>query len=212
MKLVFVFVLMMAIRTACVAAETKSPMDVLDVGEKAPSFTLPDQNGKIHRLSDYKGKVLVLAFYPADFTKGCTLEARVNTEHYNDYKAAGLTLIGISVQTAKSHKAFCETYGIPFTILADTKGTMAASYGVLGPAFSGKFPEAAWYADPKKSSAVYHGLNQKPFSRLAKRVTFIVGKNGKIAYVDEDVNTHIATCATNWIKWAKTHQSALNAK
>jgi len=185
---------------------------LLAVGEKAPDFSLPDQNGKIHHLSDYRGHVVLLAFYPADFTKGCTLEAHVNSEHVKQYHDAGLTPIGISVQTQASHKAFCETYGIRYTLLADSKGEAAASYGVLGAPFTGQFPKRAWYANPAQSAKTYYKLNPGSAIGMAKRVTFIMGKNGRIAYVDDDVNSHLATCATDWINWAKAHKALLNAK
>lgn len=181
------------------------------VGEKAPDFALPDQNGKIHRLSDYKGKILLLAFYPADFTKGCTLEAHINTEHQNDYKAAGITVFGISVQTAASHKAFCQTEGIRYTLLADSTGKVASEYGVLGGGVS-KFPEQAWYNHPKQYAALYAKTNPHPVNGLANRATFIVGRNGRIAYIDTAVDDHLRTCAQDWISWVKQHRAELDRK
>ncbi len=211
--IVFAFILCVGALTQAANAGESDPFQrILAVGETAPDFSLPDQNGKVHHLSEYKGKIVVLAFYPADFTKGCTLEAHVNTEYFKQYQAAGLTLIGVSVQTPESHKAFCEKYGIPYTILADSKGVMAARYGVLGAPFAGKFPDKAWYSNPKESAALYYKLNPGQVPGLAKRITFIIGKNGKIAYVDSNVDSHLQTCAPDWINWAKGHAALLNAK
>lgn len=182
------------------------------IGEQAPNFSLPDQHGKIHTLSQYRGKIVILAFYPADFTVGCTMEAHVNTEYYKKYVKNGITLLGISVQTPQSHKAFCETYGIPYTLLADTTGKVAREYGVLGKPFPGKFPKQAWYKDPKRSAKLYYKLNPKTPPGLAKRVTFIIGKHGKIAYIDTQVNKHILTCAPRWIYWVQTHRKLLSTK
>jgi peroxiredoxin Q/BCP len=181
------------------------------VGQMAPNFFLPDQNGKLHRLSDYKGKIVVLAFYPADFTKGCTLEAHVNSHYYPQYKKEGIVLLGISVQTPKSHKAFCETEGISYTLLADTQGKVASLYGVFEKANmeASKISPQAWYAHPKKSAFLYAKDNPHPIQGYAKRVTFIIGKSGKIAYIDPDVNQHLLTCAKDWLSWINAHKALL---
>lgn len=149
--------------------------DPLAVGAVAPGYTLPDQNGKTHTLAQEKGHVVLLAFYPADMTPGCTIEAHMMTAGYKNLKALGVRVYGVSVQDPKSHKQFCEKEGIPYTLLADTKKTTSQAYGVLMP------------------------------RGFANRVTYIVGKDGKIAYVDPNVNGHLMTCATDWTTWLKAH-------
>ena len=112
-------------------AKAKIEASAPAVGMVAPNYVLPDQDGQIHTLASDKGKTLLLAFYPADFTGGCTLEAHSLTSAYKDLKALGVTVYGVSVQDPKSHKSFCSKEGIPYTLLADTEKKMAAAYGVL---------------------------------------------------------------------------------
>lgn len=154
------------------------------VGQKAPGLAIPDQDGKVHHLKEYRGHILLLAFYPADFTGGCTIEAHTMTAAYKDFQAAGITPIGVSVQDVKSHKAFCEKEGIPYTLLADSSKKVAAKYGVLSQNYGG----------------------------VANRVTFIVGKKGHIVYVDPDVNSHLTTCASDWIAWVEAHQAECDSQ
>ncbi len=146
------------------------------VGKAAPAYTLPDQNGVTHTSARDKGKVTLLAFYPADFTGGCTQEAHSLTSAYPALKAEGVTVYGVSVQDPKSHKGFCSKEGIPYDLLADTGKKMATAYGVLIPGVG-----------------------------IADRVTFILGADGKVAYVDRDVNGHLATCGADWVAWVKAH-------
>jgi len=150
------------------------------VGKPAPAYTLPDQNGVTHTSAGDKGKVTLLAFYPADFTGGCTQEAHSLTAAYKTLKAEGVTVYGVSVQDPKSHKGFCSKEGIPYDLLADTEKKMAAAYGVLIPG-----------------------------AGIANRVTFILGADGKVAYVDKDVNGHLATCGADWATWVKAHPAVV---
>ena len=150
--------------------------DPLAVGASAPAFRVPDQKGKTHTLAQDKGKVVLLAFYPADFTGGCTIEAHSLTAANPDLKALGVQVYGVSVQDSKSHQGFCTKEGIPYTLLADTQKQMAKDYGVLS-----------------DNGAV------------AKRVTFIIGKDGKVAYVDPAVNSHLLTAGADWVKWIKAN-------
>jgi|GEM_PF-2337277 len=136
------------------AQSSKGP---LQPGVNAPEFALPDQFNKVHQLKESRGKIVVLAFYPADMTKGCSLEAHNFTAALDEFKKRGVELYGISVQDVNSKKQFCETDGIKYTLLADVKKTTSKDYGVLSVA------------------------------GVAKRVTFVVDKEGKIAAVDPAV-------------------------
>ncbi|MGC8784529.1 MAG: redoxin domain-containing protein [Armatimonadota bacterium] len=132
--------------------------DPLPKGHTAPDFTLPDQDGKPHRLSAYRGKTVVLAFYPADMTPGCTLEARSLRDKMNEFRQMGVQVFGISVQDVRSKREFCDKEGLNYPVLADVGGKVAKQYGVLMPA------------------------------GLAQRVTFIIAPSGQIAQVITDVN------------------------
>ena len=92
---------------------------MLEVGVKAPDFELPDQNGKIHRLSDYTGKKVILYFYPKDNTAGCTKQACGFSERYPQFTEKGAVILGVSKDSVSSHKRFEEKYGLAFTLLAD---------------------------------------------------------------------------------------------
>lgn len=143
------------------AASTSSTRTVLNLdgalGQTAPAFALPDQDNKTHRLADLKGKTVVLAFYPADMTAGCSLEARGLTGALGEFKKRGVQVFGISVQDVNSKKQFCDKEGIKYPMLADTKKDVAHSYGVLGE------------------------------NGLARRVSFIIAPDGTIAAVDQNV-------------------------
>lgn len=96
---------------------------MLEVGTKAPDFNLPDQNGNMHSLSEYKGKKLILYFYPKDSTPGCTKQACGFSERYPLFVEKGVEIIGISKDSVASHKKFEEKNGLGFTILSDTELT-----------------------------------------------------------------------------------------
>lgn len=102
----------------------------LKTGQKAPDFKLPDENGKLHKLSDYKGKTVVLYFYPADDTPGCTLEACNFRDDYLKYKAAGAVILGVSPDDEQSHEKFKEKFSLPFPLLADVGHKVSEQYGV----------------------------------------------------------------------------------
>ena len=101
------------------------------VGERAPDFSLVDQNGRQHALSDYAGRWLVLYFYPKDDTPGCTKEACVFRDGLAGLQAAGAAVIGVSVDTQESHAGFAEKYRLNFPLLADADGGTARRYGSL---------------------------------------------------------------------------------
>lgn len=103
---------------------------LLEQGTKAPDFALPDQNGNTVKLSDYKGKKVVLYFYSKDNTSGCTKQACGFAERYPQFTEKGAVIIGVSKDTVASHKKFEEKYSLPFTLLSDTEKTVLEQYGV----------------------------------------------------------------------------------
>ena len=136
----------------------------IPAGSQAPDFSLPDENGELRHLSDYRGKVVVLYFYPKDDTPGCTTEACGFRDQYQDYEKAGVSVIGVSPDDVKKHQKFKTKYNLPFTLLADTDHTVCELYGVWGrKKFMGK---------------EYDGVF---------RTTFLIGKDGTILRVFENV-------------------------
>lgn len=103
---------------------------MLEIGTKAPAFSLPDQNGKMHTLEAYKGKKVILYFYPKDNTPGCTKQACGFGELYPQFQEKGAVVIGISKDSVASHKKFEERYGLPFTLLSDIELTAIQAYDV----------------------------------------------------------------------------------
>lgn len=103
---------------------------MLETGTKAPAFSLPDQNGDMHSLDEYKGKKVILYFYPRDNTPGCTKQACGFGELYPQFTEKGAVVIGISKDSVASHKRFEEKYNLPFTILSDTELEVIKAYDV----------------------------------------------------------------------------------
>ena len=103
---------------------------MLEVGTKAPAFSLPDQNGTIHTLEDYRGKKVVLYFYPKDNTSGCSKQACGFAELYPQFTEKGAVVIGVSKDSVASHKKFEEKFGLPFTLLSDTELAAIKAYDV----------------------------------------------------------------------------------
>lgn len=103
---------------------------MLEVGTKAPDFELPDQNGKLHKLSDYLGKKVILYFYPKDNTPGCTKQACGFSELFPQFSEKGAVILGVSKDTVASHKKFEEKYGLTFTLLSDTERKVIELYDV----------------------------------------------------------------------------------
>ena len=103
---------------------------MLEVGTKAPEFELPDQNGELHKLSDYRGKKVILYFYPKDNTPGCTKQACGFSERYPQFMEKGAVVIGISKDTVASHKKFEEKNNLAFTILSDPELVAIKAYDV----------------------------------------------------------------------------------
>ena len=130
-------------------------------GDAAPGFTLPDQNAKPHTLEEFRGKWLVMYFYPRDDTPGCVEQAMQFRNSMREIEGLGAAVCGISVDDSASHAAFARKYNLPFALLADRSGQVAARYGSL--------------------------LNLGVF-RIAKRNTFLVDPQGKVAKVYVGVN------------------------
>lgn len=103
---------------------------MLELGTKAPAFKLPDQNGVMHTLEEYKGKKIILYFYPKDNTPGCTKQACGFSERYPQFTEKGAVVIGISKDTVASHKKFEEKFGLAFTLLSDTELETIKAYDV----------------------------------------------------------------------------------
>lgn len=103
---------------------------MLEVGTMAPDFALPDQNGTIRRLFDFRGQKVVLYFYPKDMTAGCTKQACGFGELYPQFREKGAVVLGISKDTVASHKKFAEKYNLPFLLLSDPERTVIEAYGV----------------------------------------------------------------------------------
>ena len=130
---------------------------MLEVGTKAPDFTLPDQNGDLHSLSEYRGKKVILYFYPKDNTPGCTKQACGFAERYPQFIEKGAVVLGISKDSVASHKNFEEKYGLPFTILSDPELVAIQAYDV--------------WQEKKNYGKTYMGV---------VRTTYLIDENGKI--------------------------------
>ena len=101
---------------------------MLEIGTKAPAFTLPDQNGVMHSLEDYKGRKVILYFYPKDSTAGCTKQACGFADRYPQIREKGAVVLGISKDSVKSHKNFETKYSLPFTLLSDPDHSVIEAY------------------------------------------------------------------------------------
>lgn len=141
-------------------------MSKLKAGDKAPEFTANDQNGQPVSLADFKGKTVVLYFYPKDDTPGCTAEACDFRDNYQSLSGKGYQVIGVSTDDEKSHKKFVTKYDLPFPLIADTDQQIVNAYDVWG--------EKNMYG--------------KKFMGT-KRTTFIIDANGLITHVIDKVDT-----------------------
>lgn len=103
---------------------------MLEIGTKAPEFTLPDQNGDMRSLKDFRGKKVVLYFYPKDMTAGCSKQACGFAELYPHFMEKGAVVLGVSKDSVASHKKFEEKFGLPFTLLSDTEKEVIRAYDV----------------------------------------------------------------------------------
>ena len=152
----YIFLCALLLVSAIAVKPFSSPGEVPAAGTAAPTFKLVTNEGKDATLSDFKGQWVVLYFYPKDFTSGCTLEARNFQRDLAKYKAMGVVILGVSVDTAESHKSFCAKEGLNFKLLADTDASVSEKYG---------------------SVMEYNGM------KLSARNTFIIDPHGKIAKV-----------------------------
>ena len=150
--LIFALFVVGLIAVGSVGATTDAPA----VGTVAPEFSLATNEGKQAALKDFRGKWVVLYFYPKDFTSGCTLQARNFQRDLAKYEAMNAVILGVSVDTADSHKDFCAKEGLAFKLLADTDSKVSDAYG---------------------SVMEYNGM------KLSARNTFIIDPKGKIAQV-----------------------------
>ncbi len=128
--------------------------DSVAIGKPAPEFELSDQDGQLHSLEDYRDQWVVLYFYPKDDTPGCTKEACEFRDNIFAFKDLNAQILGVSLDDVESHKAFAESYGLPFPLLADVEGTASTAYGVK---------------------------TRMMGMEVAKRQTFIIGPDGMVA-------------------------------
>ncbi len=105
---------------------------MIQEGERAPDFALKDADGKMWTLADFRGKTVVLYFYPKDNTPGCTTEACSFRDRYEEFKKRGVEVVGVSADSEKSHKSFAEKQNLPFLLLSDPEKKTIEAYGALG--------------------------------------------------------------------------------
>lgn len=141
-------------------------MSILKEGDKAPDFIAKDQNGKTVSLADYKGKNVILYFYPKDDTPGCTAESCDFRDNYQSLLSKGYEVIGVSTDDEKSHKKFETKYSLPFTLIADNEKAIVEAYGV--------------WVEKNNYGKQYMGT---------ARTTFIINGDGIIAHLISKVDT-----------------------
>jgi peroxiredoxin Q/BCP len=135
--------------------------DQVAVGSPAPEFELPDQDGQLHSLEDYRDQWVVLYFYPKDDTPGCTTQACEFRDNVFAFRDLNAQILGVSLDDVESHKGFAEKHGLPFPLLADVGGAASSAYGVK---------------------------TRMAGMEIAKRQTFIIGPDGTVAKHYEKVN------------------------
>jgi len=136
----------------------------IESGIQAPEFSLADETGATRKLSDFRGQTIVLYFYPKDDTPGCTTEACNFRDDYSTYQQAGVTILGVSPDSPKSHAKFKQKFQLPFSLLADEDHALCEAYGVWG--------------EKKFMGREYMGV---------LRTTFVIGPDGRIKKVFENV-------------------------
>ena len=135
-------------------------------GDRIPDLLGTDQNGQMHKASDYAGRKLIIYFYPKDNTPGCTAEACSLSDGYSMLKKQGFALLGVNKDSAASHTKFAEKYNLPFPLIADTEHTLQDAFGV--------------WQEKKMAGRVYMGT---------VRTTFIIDEQGIVTHVINKVNT-----------------------
>ncbi|PJA09097.1 MAG: thioredoxin-dependent thiol peroxidase [Flavobacteriales bacterium CG_4_10_14_0_2_um_filter_32_8] len=138
----------------------------LKEGDKAPELNITDQNGKVHQMTDYLGKKVILYFYPKDLTPGCTVESCDLRDNYEKLKSDGFEVIGVSADAENKHQRFIEKHHLPFNLLADTNKEVLNRYGVWG--------------EKKFMGKTYDGIH---------RTTFVINKKGIIEKIISKVKT-----------------------
>jgi len=161
MKLSVVIIVVFCLCAMAMLPRLVHATSVPQAGSTAPDFTLNSQEGKPVKLSDYRGNWVVLYFYPKDFTSGCTIEAHNFQRDQAQYQEKKAVVLGVSVDSADSHKQFCTKEGLNFKLLADTEHTVTEQYG---------------------------SLTNMGVVKFAARHTFIIDPEGKIVKVYTDVN------------------------
>lgn len=141
---------------------------MLKPGDTAPAFTLPDQGGKEHFLSDYKGQWVLIYFYPKDDTPGCTREACGLRDHFRKFGKLKAQVFGVSADSTASHKKFARKFKLPFPLLADEQKRMIQAYGAWG--------------EKEFMGRSYPGI---------RRTSFLIDPKGKIALVYEKVKPEL---------------------
>lgn len=141
-------------------------LHALSVGDKAPDFSLRDQDDNLRTLGEFKGSTVVLYFYPKDFTPGCTKEACSLRDNFDAFKESNAAILGVSYDSPKSHKAFQDKHHLPFILLSDSDKSVAKRYGAKN-----------WW-----------------FMPFPRRMTFVINKDGIIVAIlpKVDVSTHAA--------------------
>ena len=142
----------------------------LNIGDKAPNFSCKNEKGELVSLKDFKGKNLVLYFYPKDDTPGCTAEACDLRDNYQNFLSKGFEILGVSPDSEKKHQKFISKYELPFSLLADEDHAVAEAYGV--------------WAEKSMYGRKYMGI---------LRTTFVIDSNGIISNIIEKVDTKAHT-------------------
>jgi len=142
----------------------------LNIGDQAPELDIKDQNGKMHKIADYQGKKVILYFYPKDMTPGCTTQSCDLRDNYENLKADGFEVIGVSADDEAKHQKFIEKHSLPFNLLADVDKDLLNRYGVWG--------------EKKFMGKIYDGIH---------RTTFIINEKGMIVNIIKKVKTKIHT-------------------
>ena len=158
MKFLLFLLILIIICTQC-ARKYTMPLSL--VNKAAPDFNLPDQNNTMHSLHSYRGKKVVLYFYPKDNTPGCTAQACSFRDVFSDYENKNIVILGINYDSPESHKKFTEKYHLPFTLLSDTAHSVAKAYGAYSSIINKIFP---------------------------KRITFLIDERGIIRHILDDVD------------------------
>lgn len=135
-------------------------MPLIDPGKKAPAFTLKDQSGKTHKLSEYAGRPVILYFYPKDDTPGCTTQACSLRDNYERLMATGVEVFGVSPDSVASHVKFREKFDLPYRLLADIGHQAADAFGT--------------WVEKKFAGKTYKGV---------ERTSFIIGPDGRVEHV-----------------------------